>query len=196
MRQVTLAELKQLALQSKTQLWDQARSLGRDVKLYLHWSAGHYGQFSPAYHIHIDHDRSIWITTDNLAETKSHTYMRNTGAIGISLACCAGATTNDFGNEPPTTGQIETMAQVIATLAKALDLTIDIYRVMTHAEAADNLDGYNPGYTDYTGYPNNTYGPASTCERWDLWFIPGVEKGEGGNVMRGKANWYQQQGIG
>jgi hypothetical protein len=167
--------------------------VGRDVKLYLHWSAGHYGQFSPAYHIHIDHDGSIYVITNDLAEVKSHTYKRNTGAIGISLACSVGATTNNWGDEPPTVKQIETMAQVIAVLAKALDLTIDIYRVMTHAEAANNLDGLNPGY-ESNGYPDGKYGPGYSCERWDLWFIPGVAKGEGGNVIRGKANWYQQQG--
>ncbi len=193
MKQVTLTEIKQLALQSKNDLWSAARSVGRDVKLYLHWSAGHYGQFSPAYHIHIDHDGTKYVTTDNLAEVKSPTYRRNTGAIGISLACCVGATTNNWGSEPPTALQIEAMAQVIAVLAKALDLTIDIYRVMTHAEAANNLDGLNPGY-EYNGYPNGMYGPGYSCERWDLWLIPGVAKGEGGNVLRGKANWYQQQG--
>jgi hypothetical protein len=78
-------------------------------------------------------------------------------------------------------------------LCKALDLTVDIYRVMTHAEAANNLDGLNPGY-EYNGYLDGKYGPGYSCERWDLWFISGVVKGEGGNVLRGKAIQYQQQG--
>jgi hypothetical protein len=41
MRKVTLVELKQMALQSKNSLWAAARSIGLDVKLYLHWTAGH-----------------------------------------------------------------------------------------------------------------------------------------------------------
>jgi hypothetical protein len=195
-RQVTLAELKQLALQSKNDLWNQAQSIGRDVKLYLHWSAGHYGQFFEDYHINIDKDGSIYISTDNLAELKSHTYKRNTGAIGMALACCYQANTNDLGPEPPTTAQIESISQVVAVLCKAIDLTCDIYRVMTHAEAANNIDGINPEYED-NGYPDGKYGPGFSCERWDLWILKtGDVPGSGGNTLRGKAIWYQQQGQG
>ncbi len=194
MRKATLAEIKQLALQVKNNLWDQAYNAGRDVKLYLHWSAGHYGQFFDDYHINIDQDGSIYVTTDNLASVTSHTYKRNTGAIGIALACCYNATTNDLGPEPPTSAQIESMAQVVAVLSKSLDLTIDIYRVMTHAEAANNLDGLNPGYEN-NGYPDGKYGPGYSCERWDLWLLKnGDVPGSGGNIIRGKGIWYQQQG--
>jgi len=179
MRKVTLSELKQLALQAKSSLWEQADSLGRDVKLYLHWTAGHYGQFFSDYHINIDADSSIYISTNDFAEVKSHTYRRNTGAVGIALACAYNATTRNLGPEPPTATQIEVAAQVVAVLAAALDLTIDRHRVMTHAEAADN----------------DNYGPLTTCERWDLWYFDGAAKGEGGNVIRGKANWYSNQGV-
>lgn len=194
MQKVTLAELKQLALMAKSDLWNQANSLGRDVKLYLHWTAGHYGQFFDSYHINIDADGSVYVSTDNLAELKPHTYRRNSGAIGISLACAYNATTNNFGPEPPTPEQIEAVAQVVAALATVLDLTIDLQRVMTHAEAADNKDGVNPGY-EANGYPQGKHGPEHNCERWDLWYFDGVPKGEGGNVIRGKANWYKNQGV-
>lgn len=194
MRKVTLAEVKQLTINSKAALWSMAQSVGRDVKLYLHWSAGHYGQFFDDYHISIDKDGSYYISTDDFSERKNHTYMRNTGAIGISLACAFNANTNNLGPEPPTDAQIEAMSQIVAVLCKTLDLTVDIYRVMTHAEAANNLDGFNPGYED-NGYPDGMYGPEYGCERWDLWFLPGTKKGEGGNLIRGKAIWYQQNGI-
>lgn len=179
MNHVSLEQIKQLAIKSKEAIWQQAQSVGRDVILYLHWSAGHYGQFFEEYHINIDYDGNMYASTDDLAEIKAHTWRRNTGAIGITLACCYNATTNDFGPEPPTEQQVETMAQVVAVLCKTLDLTIDAARVMTHAEAAD-LDNY---------------GPATTCERWDLWFLPGVAKGEGGNTIRSKACHYQQQEV-
>jgi hypothetical protein len=169
--------------------------MNRDVKLYLHWSGEHYGQFFDDYHINIDQDGSIHVTTNDFSQTKSHTYKRNTASIGICLACCYGATTDNFGSEPPTAMQIECMSQVIAVLCKALDLTVDIYRVMTHAEAANNLDGLNPSY-ESNGYPDGKYGPGFSWERWDLWYIPGVAKGEGGNVLRGKAIWYQYNGVG
>lgn len=195
MRKVTLLELNQMALESKGELWSAAQSEERDVKLYLHWSAGRYGQFFDEYHINIDKDGSIYVSSDNFYTVKSHTYKRNTGAIGIALACCYNATTDSLGYQPPTEMQIEAMSQVITVLCKALDLTIDIYRVMTHAEAANNMDGLNPGY-EVNGYPDGKYGPGFSCDRWDLWFIPGVPKGEGGNVLRGKAIWYQQHGVG
>jgi hypothetical protein len=113
MRRLTLAELKTLALQSKGNLWSAAQSVDRDVKLYLHWTAGHYGQFFEDYHINIDRDGGIYVSTNDLAVIKSHTYKRNTGAIGISLACCYKATTNDLGPEPPTALQIEAISQVV-----------------------------------------------------------------------------------
>lgn len=179
MHKVTLAQLKQLALQAKNDLWTLARANGRDVKVYLHWSAGHYGQFFSDYHINIDKDGGVYVSTDDLAAVLAHTWRRNSGAIGVSLAACYGATTKNWGAEPPTIEQIEAMAQVVCVLADALDLTIDYDRVMTHAEAA-NEDGY---------------GPLQTWERWDLWMIPGAAPSDGGNIIRGKANWYRQNGV-
>ncbi len=68
-------------------------------------------------------------------------------------------------------------------LSDALDLTIDLPHVMTHGEAADNLDGY---------YATEPYGPDSTCERWDLAILKnGDEWKSGGDILRGKANWYR-----
>lgn len=187
MKKVTLQEIKQLALQAKSELWQKAQSLGRDVKLYLHWSAGHYGQFFDDYHINIDKDGTSYIATDDLANILAHTWKRNTGSIGITLACGYQATSNDLGPEPPTDQQVETMARVITVLADALDLTIDIFRVMTHGEAADNLDGYTGAYGN-----DDCYGPATTCERWDLAILKnGDEWCSGGDALRGKANWYR-----
>lgn len=194
MQKVTVAQLRELALQSKSNLWSAAQSLDRDVKLYLHWSAGHYGQFFEEYHINIDQDGSVYVSTTDFSQVKSHTYKRNTGAIGIALACCYNATTGDLGPEPPTTAQVEALAQVVAVLCEALDLTVDIYRVMTHAEAANNLDGLNPGY-ESNGCPDGKYGPGYSWERWDLWLLKtGDVPGSGGNIIRGKAIWYQQSG--
>lgn len=183
MRKVILEELKQLALNSKDSLWQAAHGIDRDIKLYLHWSAGHYGQFFDDYHINIDQDGSIYISTDDLSTVLAHTCHRNTGAVGIVLACCAGATTNDLGPEPPTAAQIEVMAQVVSVLADAMELVIDIQHVMTHGEAGDNMDG-----VDLT----EKYGMNSTCERWDAAILNnGDTWGSGGDILRGKAIWYQ-----
>lgn len=122
--------------------------------------------------------------------------MRNHGAVGVALDCCKDATSNDLGKFPPSPSQIEGIAQVTAILCKALDIPCDIDHILTHAEAANNLDGVNPGYED-NGYPDGKYGPGYSWERWDAWFLKNGDKpGSGGDVLRGKALWYQQHGVG
>lgn len=196
MRKVTLEEIKDMAENCRESIWEQARAYGREPKIYLHWTAGHYGQYYlNDYHIAIDYDGSIYVDSD-LDEVLAHTYRRNTGAVGITLACCVGATSDDLGSEPPTAAQIEVMAQVIAVVADGLWLTIDKNHVLTHGEAADNEDGL---------YPHDPYGPKSTCERWDLEYLGTSESpsfnpyatdgSRGGDVLRGKANWYRNQGV-
>ena len=192
MKKVTLEDIRMLAEASRAQLWEDARNMDRDVKVYLHWTAGRYGQMYNDYHINIDRDGSLWASTDDFAATLSHTWHRNTGSIGVTLCCCYQAASNALGPYPPTAAQIEAMAQVVAVLAKALWLTIDRDRIMTHAEAADNMDGLLP--------EGDEYGPCNGCERWDLQYLGTDESPEyttdyddpatGGNVLRGKANWY------
>lgn len=195
MKRVTLKDIQTLAEKARIQLWEDAKNMQRDVKIYLHWTAGRYGQRFNDYHINIDQDGSLWVSTDDFSEMLPHTWHRNSGSIGIALDCAYGATSEDFGEYPPTAAQIETMAQVVAVLAKALWLTIDRDRVLTHAEAADNVDGLLP--------EGDEYGPCNGCERWDLEYLGTDESPEwtvdyddprtGGNVLRGKAIWYQNK---
>jgi hypothetical protein len=151
---------------------------GQIDTIYLHWSAGHYNHLGPEethYHLCITGEGQVFASTIDLTELKSHTWRRNTGAIGISILGCFDATTNNLGSEPPTDVQIEVMAQIIAVLCKYLELPIDYDHVRTHAEQADIDD----------------YGPATTCERWDGWYWRNEDpQGSGGNLMRGKANFY------
>ncbi len=195
MKRVTLKDIQAMAEKARIQLWEDAKNMQRDVKIYLHWTAGRYGQRFNDYHINIDQDGSLWVSTDDFAETLPHTWHRNTASVAVALCCGYGATSNDIGPYPPTAKQIEAMAQVTAVLAKALWLTIDRDRIMTHAEAADNVDGLLP--------EGDEYGPRNGCERWDLQFLGTAESSTfltdyddprtGGNVMRGKALWYQKQ---
>ena len=196
MRQVTVEEIREMAENCRESIWGQARAYGREPKIYLHWTAGHYGQYYlNDYHIAIDADGSIYVDHD-FDEVLAHTYHRNSGAVGITLACCVGATSDNLGSEPPTNAQIEVMAQVIVAVADGLWLTIDKNHVLTHGEAADNEDGI---------YPHDSYGPKSTCERWDLEYLGTGESpsfnpyatdgSRGGDVLRGKANWYRNQGV-
>ncbi len=138
-------------------------------RIFVHWTAGHYGQFFDDYHINIDEDGSVHVSTKDFTERKAHTYHQNSGAIGIALLCAYKADTNDLGPEPPTEAQLSSLAEVIAALCEGLDIPIDYAHVRTHCEQADEDD----------------YGPATTCERWDLWRLrDGEENGTGGEKMR------------
>ncbi len=157
---------------------------GSVTKIYLHWTAGHYGQAYSDYHINIDRDGEIYQTCQTLFQHKDHTYMRNKGSIGIALCCGVDAVCQkngriDFGKEPPTPVQIEKLAQVIAILAHALELEINFSTVTTHAEAAF-MDGYGPG--------------SNKEIRWDLWYLPDLPQNRnlrpGGVLLRQKAAWY------
>jgi len=167
MRSINLSELRTLAQQA----------CGQISTIYLHWTAGHHCQAFNDYHINVLGDGTVVVSCDDLTEIKSHTWHRNSGAIGIALSCCYQATSNDLGPEPPTDAQIEAVAQVVAVLAQELGLDITRDNVMTHAEAAD-LDGY---------------GPSSTCDRWDLAILHNGDMWmSGGAILRGKAEFYRQ----
>lgn len=161
------------------------------VKVYWHWTAGHYFSDYDDYHFCIDVGGEITNTLP-LTEIPAATYHRNTGSIAIALNCAYGAVAykgNPYccilGNEPPTTDQIEALAMLSAKIADVFDIPIDIEHFMTHAEAADNLDGYNA---------HDPYGPSSTCERWDLAVLDAGDPWmSGGYILRGKAAFYQNQ---
>ena len=191
--QVTLEDLKGMVENAREAIWEQAKSQGRNPKVYLHWSAGRYDSVFDDYHINITGAGKIFVTTNDLSEIKSHTWRRNTGSIGISLCCADNATSNDLGEYAPTNIQIETIAKVIDVVATGLWLTINKEHVLTHGEAADNEDGI---------WCHDPYGPKNGCERWDLEFLetsespkydPWDEEHRGGSILRGKAIWYHNQ---
>lgn len=188
---MTLEEIRQAVAGAKDKLWAAAVALGRDPKIYLHCTGGDYDVDFPDYHFSIHADGSV-VQTHGFATAVAATYMRNSGSVSVTLDCCADAVAYagggcDLGNYPPTSAQIECLAQVVAVIAEALDIPIDIQHVMTHAEAADNLDGL---------YPCDPYGPAHTCERWDLAVVSEDEDWmTGGDTIRGKSLWYQNQGV-
>lgn len=179
---------------------DDVRRLAQNARgfitdLYLHWTAGWYGQCYDDYHICIDRDGSIYIMCDQLYRRKNHTWRRNTNAVGVSLCCCADAAAGsdlegkqiNLGSAPPTQEQIEVMAQVTAVIADECDLCLDNNEhVMTHCEAAFK-DDYGPG----SGDPET---------RWDLWKLPDYcgdgKMTDGGSLLRGKAAWYQRYWCG
>ncbi|WP_052076917.1 N-acetylmuramoyl-L-alanine amidase [Veillonella montpellierensis] len=155
-------------------------SVSNADKVTLHWSATDYDTTSPHYHICILGDGTIYSDHDNFDVRLAHTSMRNTGNIGVSIMCMQDGTvmkdgTVGFGTYPPTDEQIETMAQVVASICKGKGWQPTYDVVKTHSEWAD-IDGYGIFDDD----PDL---------RWDLYKIP-QESGNGGDIIRGKANWY------
>jgi len=186
---------------------------GTIKKLYLHWTGGAYMPNDldrQGYHVLIDGAGRVLPQTGDLTEYRAHTFGRNAGGVGIALCCCLGAVPGRDGLParadnvrpycPPTDAQIEAMARAVATLAPALGLGISIDTVLTHAEAADNLDGWMVDYSrlpgGYNGQPLGMYGPLHTCEKWDLWRLKDFDGAikSGGDVLRGKARWYLERG--
>lgn len=191
LREVSIDELRAAADEAREDIWEAAKEYGREPKVYMHWTAGHYETFFDDYHVSIDDAGRIYLN-GSLSDILAHTYHRNSGAVGITLNACVGATSSDLGAEAPTAAQIEAMAQAICAICDGLWLTIDKAHVMSHGEAADNEDGIEP---------HEAYGPKTTCERWDLEYLgtdespafsPWATDGSrGGDVLRGKANWYR-----
>ena len=137
-----------------------AREARNGIKtVYLHWTAGHYGQDYDDYHLCIDRDGTVYVNCKHFTEYKIHTWMRNHSAIGIALCCgvdarcwlpdsCEGFKVEkayensrcahpdcaliDYGPEPPTEIQIEVLADVVAILCEELELPITYETVQTH----------------------------------------------------------------
>lgn len=151
------------------------------VVTYWHWTAGDHHTICDDYHFCIDGDGKI-VNSKPLDEIPAATWRRNTGSIAIALCCCEGAMAYrdpwraDLRDAPPTDAQIESLAMLSAAIADIFEIPINSDHFLTHAEAAD-LDGY---------------GPATTCERWDLAVLHESDEWmSGGDILRGKAIFYQ-----
>ena len=199
MRRVTPAELEALAGEYREALAAAAAEYGRETKVYLHWSAGHYGQFWSDYHVQINRDGEIYVIADGvLDDVLAATWRRNSGSVSVCILGCLDADTNSLGAEPPTDAQIDGMAKAIAALCNGLWLTIDKTRVLTHGEAAANEDGIRP-HPAYALWHDEIHDGDT---RWDLEYLGTMESPKyfptatdgmrGGDVLRGKANWYRK----
>jgi hypothetical protein len=170
--------------------------------VYYHWEAG--CSPSAAYNINVDYDGqhfhlvlttspayNAYSTFDN-KNYAAHTWLRNTGGIGVSTDNMLGATTTNFGDYPETLGYLEHLCA--AGAACALKYGIDLAAktpasageyaneepIMTHAVAA--FTGGNPPPSGWYNYscvsPSNPPTDAApTCERSDLNTFVALPKG-------------------
>lgn len=182
--------------QWKGVLWDEARACGRDVKIYLHWTAGSYYQTFSDYHFNITGDGDI-LRTHGFDSAVSATWKRNSGSVAITLCCALNANERTLGDYPPTEAQIESMAELVAAACTVLGIPVDKNHVMTHGEAANNEDGLLT-HSPYAWW-NDSYGDGDT--RGDLEYLGTAESpsynpyatdgSRGGDVLRAKALFYQ-----
>ncbi|PDT47436.1 N-acetylmuramoyl-L-alanine amidase [Sinorhizobium fredii] len=121
-------------------------------RIILHWTAGAHkaSEFDRShYHILIEDDgkliRGIPSIKLNEAPAKkgyaAHTLGCNSGSIGISLCCMAGANEAPFapGKYPMTRKQWDGLTSVVADLCRRYSIPITDKTVLSHAEVQNNL---------------------------------------------------------
>jgi N-acetyl-anhydromuramyl-L-alanine amidase AmpD len=121
-------------------------------RIIVHWTAGAHKASKldrEHYHILIEADgklvRGIPSILLNEAPAKkgyaAHTLNCNTGSIGVSLCCMAGALESPFkaGSAPMTRVQWESLPKVLAALCVRYGVPVTPKTVLSHAEVQTNL---------------------------------------------------------
>lgn len=129
--------------------WMPAAKMAR---IHVHWTAGAHKANATdrkAYHILIEGDGTPVRGTPSIklneapakAGSAAHTLNANSGAIGISMCCMAGAVERPFkaGNWPMTKVQWDAMVRAVAQLAARYGIAVTPKTVLTHAEVQPNL---------------------------------------------------------
>lgn len=154
----------------------QGGNLGKQI--YLHWTAGTHQWRNGPYHTTVQGDGSLYKHLPYDQHT-AHTYYRNSGNVGLSVAAMKDWNWETYG---PTQPQLQALMAEAASVAKNWGWKpsdVSIKNVMTHAEAASNKDGRTP---------HDNYGPqfwGGTGERSDLHKLKrGDPDGSGGDKLR------------
>jgi len=180
-------------------------------RCYLHWAVAPFGCTFEDYNVMANYVAGEWeleITNSpannapglTAAAEASHTYMRNTGAVGIAIAGMDGATTTNFGPDGVTVAGIEYLCAGAAALCAKYGIDAsgtstkspyaNEHNILTHAEAGDAV-GSPAQYS--------AYGPAGDVERWDLASLVPVPSGvtlvsiyhQVGDALRARVHAYK-----
>lgn len=121
-------------------------------RIIFHWTAGAHrasGLDRSHYHILIEADGKLVRGIPSIAANgiggsgprASHTLNCNTGSIGVSLCCMAGAVESPFnaGSAPMTAIQWAVLADVLAELCRRYGIPVTAKTVLSHAEVQTNL---------------------------------------------------------
>jgi N-acetyl-anhydromuramyl-L-alanine amidase AmpD len=123
------------------------------ARIIVHWTAGRHkasGLDRAHYHILIEGDGTLVRGTPSIALNSlpaarkgyaAHTRGCNTGSIGVSLCCMAGAIESPFhaGVAPMTRAQWDKLPFVLADLVRRYDLAFSPKTILTHAEVQATL---------------------------------------------------------
>jgi len=133
------------------------------VRVIAHWTAGSYTvSKTDKEHYHFvwsgdgDAVRGDHKVTANESSADgvyaAHTKNCNTGSIGVSVACMAGAIENPFyaGSYPMTRAQWDGMCRGIAQLCAFYQIDVSPETVLSHAEVEGNLNIDQSGKWDFT----------------------------------------------
>lgn len=191
-------------------------SNGLIERLYLHWSVGCYDTTFPDYNAMVILKDGKWdleITHDprdnapglNDNAEASHTWHRNTGALGISIAGMLDATSNNFGPDPLNQHELEFLCAGAAALCTkyGIDASGKVTKDSTHTD--------NNGATVHTlGEPiilthaECAVYDSYTDERWDLGTLVPLPQGvsltpemrtQSGNALRQRIHTYKLKMI-
>lgn len=161
-------------------------------RAYLHWEVEQYADVDPAYNAVVPLLENVWkmaLSTDprnqvaglNNNPQASHTWHRNTGAVGLAIAGMGGASTTDFGPYPVQEHQLEYLCGMAAAFCTKYEIVAN-GKVpppgSNHAD--DNGDNVNTaGEWNILTHGECAVLDAYPSERWDLGsFVPlpaGVE---------------------
>lgn len=122
------------------------------TRIHVHWTGGGHSANAydlNAYHILIEGNGNVVRGNKSIAanalgsnvKPASHTLGANSGAIGVSMCCMAGAVESPFspGRHPLTRTQWDRAMEVIATLAYRYKIPVTPITILTHAEVEPNL---------------------------------------------------------
>lgn len=145
------------------------RSAGGLVRIIMHWTASSYGIGSNVDHYHFVFDGEgeefpgKLKPEDNISVSDKvytpHALNANTGAVGVAIACMAGAKERPFswGPYPIRQVQVDAMCRKVASLAAQYGIPIDRRTVLTHAEVQPTLGIRQNG-------------------KWDISVLPGMDR--------------------
>ena len=135
-------------------------------RVILHWSAGAWKASAldkEHYHFIVENTGNVVKGDHSIADNvntadddyAAHTRGCNTGSIGVSMACMAGAIESPFsaGKFPMTEGQWYKAAEVVAQLANFYGIPVTDKTILSHAEVQKNLGIQQAGKWDVARLP-------------------------------------------